>query len=394
MAVKRVSKEALIGETILFVNSDKENELESISPSFMSNQIDIISLDGLKGSPALPTAGTFNIYARTDIDGGFKLVTTNSSMSAIRAGGSLLDDGVAEGATFIGFPLEIKIVPVGVDVAIAYRVDIKQSSVQLDTPNLSSDYSAEMAKGNVPGSSPRAIIMRNPSCSNTDFTDIWGGGGATHDNMIMPTVAESWEVLSDSDDDIAGGAGCRSVLVTTLDDDYGPQVPEIVDMDGQNPVAIPGTHFRPHHLTSTSGLFALTAGPVGGNPHESNIGTIIVRRVSDGAIRMTMLPEFGKSEDSQVSVPAGFTLLTWKAIITWSKGQDGQVVSTVKPFGTDTARISSGKVDSYQTPLVLDFQMKFRSGEKTDRVARAKSSNDGAEVTFIQEFELIDNNFL
>lgn len=131
MAVKRVKKEALVSQTILFT-AETDAEFEAISPSYGYNLIDIISLDGLNGSPVIPTTGSYNVFARTDKDGGFKLLTDNGSLDATKTGGSALADGVAVGASFIDFPLEFKIVPTGVDVAVAYRVHIRQSSVQLN----------------------------------------------------------------------------------------------------------------------------------------------------------------------------------------------------------------------------------------------------------------------
>lgn len=131
MTMKRVSKEALIGDTLLF-NSETDDQIDRIHHSFAMNHIDIISLDALDdGNPVTPTTGTYEIYAKTDIDGGFKLVPERGSFLATLTGGSGLPDGVAVGASFTGFPIEFKIVPTGVDVAVAYRVDIKQSSVQL-----------------------------------------------------------------------------------------------------------------------------------------------------------------------------------------------------------------------------------------------------------------------
>ena len=248
------------------------------------------------------------------------------------------------------------------------------------------DYPIEVAKGNITGATGIAVVMRNPACSDTEFTDVWGGGGASHDNFIYPTAAESWEVVSDSVNDASAGTGVRTVLVTTLDANYIPQTPIIVTLNGTTPVAISGTHFRPHHLTATSALLALTAGS-----SEMNEGTITVQVSGGGDKRIIMLPTFGKSEDSQVTVPAGFTLFIRKVIITWGKDQGGEVLNSIKPFGTDTARISSGKLSVYQSPMVFDFQVIAKSSEKTDRVLRAKSTNADAEFTLIQEYELIDN---
>lgn len=131
MAVKRVFKEALINENTLFVVGD--NEFESISPSFAYNLIDIISLDGLGGNAVTPTAGNYKVYAKTDAGGGFKLISSPSNINANLTGGSSLPDGLAGGLSFIGLALEIKIVPSDIDVAVAYRVFIKQSSSQLNS---------------------------------------------------------------------------------------------------------------------------------------------------------------------------------------------------------------------------------------------------------------------
>jgi len=129
MAVKRVSKEALIGQTILF-NAESDNEFESISPSFAYNLIDIVSLDAIEGNPLTPTQVQYDIYVQTDIDAGFKIVSDNGSINAKTTGGSSLADGIQEGAVFIGVPLAIKIIPKNVN-APAYRVFIKQLSDQL-----------------------------------------------------------------------------------------------------------------------------------------------------------------------------------------------------------------------------------------------------------------------
>lgn len=128
MTMKRVCKEAAIGVTILFTQSDET--IDRVEHSFAMNHIDIISLD-VSGDPVTPTTGSFDIFVRTDVDGGFKRITERSNFNAKLTGGSGLADGVAVDAKFVGFPLEFKIVPNAVDVAISYRVDIKQSSVQL-----------------------------------------------------------------------------------------------------------------------------------------------------------------------------------------------------------------------------------------------------------------------
>lgn len=128
MTVRRVEKEALIASTITFDQNDIENE--RISPNLQINFIDVISLDGLGGSPVIPTTGSFEIHVKTDENGGFKAIADNGSLAATKTGGSALADGIAEGASFKGLPIAIKIVPAGIAVAVAYRVIIKQTNSQ------------------------------------------------------------------------------------------------------------------------------------------------------------------------------------------------------------------------------------------------------------------------
>ena len=128
MTVRRVEKEALIASTIIFDQTGSDHE--QIDPNSPNNFIDVISLDGLGGSPVIPGAGTYEIHVKTDENGGFKAISDNGSLAGGKTGGSALADGIAEGASFTGLPIAIKIVPAGITVAAAYRVLIKQTSVQ------------------------------------------------------------------------------------------------------------------------------------------------------------------------------------------------------------------------------------------------------------------------
>lgn len=128
MTVRRVEKEALIASTITFNQTGSDHE--QIDPSSPNNFIDVISLDGLGGSPVIPGAGTYEIHVKTDENGGFKAISDNGSLAGGKTGGSALADGIAEGASFTGLPIAIKIVPTGITVATAYRVLVKQTNAQ------------------------------------------------------------------------------------------------------------------------------------------------------------------------------------------------------------------------------------------------------------------------
>jgi len=108
MTVIRSQKEALIAATIIFTQDDIQ--AEKIDDNSANNFVDIISLDGLEGDPVIPTTGTYEIFVKTDVNGGFKAISDNGSLAAGKTGGSALADGIAEGASFTGLAQEIKIV--------------------------------------------------------------------------------------------------------------------------------------------------------------------------------------------------------------------------------------------------------------------------------------------
>ena len=126
MTVKRATKEALIGSSIIFTTTDAEF-IERVHPNTAHNFVDVVSLDGLGGNPVIPTAGDYLITVKTNDRGGFKAIQDNGTLSAALTGGSALADGVAEGASFDQSPLEIKVTPIGVDVAAAFAVYITQN---------------------------------------------------------------------------------------------------------------------------------------------------------------------------------------------------------------------------------------------------------------------------
>jgi hypothetical protein len=135
MTTKRISKQALVTDELIFDNQD-DDEKQAISPSYMSSHIDIISLDGIDGQPVIPTAGSYRIYAQTDEEGAYKSIDKNNIVNAKLTGGELNPDGVAQGSYFIGLPLKIKVVPSGIVGAAAYRVNIKQNSQQIDVDGI------------------------------------------------------------------------------------------------------------------------------------------------------------------------------------------------------------------------------------------------------------------
>lgn len=124
--MRKMEVETLIGDdTIINIGPDPR---VNITHGFPYNFIFIVSLDGIGGSPVVPTTGTFKIYVRLVRDGGFHSLTDNGTINADLTGGSSMADGKEKRSSFNGNPYAIKVVPSGVDVAGAYRVTVLQNS--------------------------------------------------------------------------------------------------------------------------------------------------------------------------------------------------------------------------------------------------------------------------
>jgi hypothetical protein len=206
----------------------------------------------------------------------------------------------------------------------------------------------------------------------------------------MPIVAETWTIESDSALDVnLTGTGAWTVIVQSLDIDYNIQTPQIPELNGTTPVDLTGTHYRTHQLASTSGMLVISAGTA-----RCNQGTITIRNKATGDIRMQILPTVGKSEDGHIAVPAGVTLLGLVVVNPWEKDEGGSITNFVTPSTPNAATIQTGIFPAYQNDLTIVFQAKFRSGEKTDRIFKAKPINNGAEVAIVEEFYVVDNSVM
>jgi hypothetical protein len=285
-------------------------------------------------------------------------------------------------------PLNVNVIspdPLPVDVGNTVDVNII-SPDPLPTDGIPKDFSIEVALGNVAGFSTSAVVTRNPAANNTGFFDVWSGGG----NMIMPIVAETWTIESDSALDVnTTGTGAWTVIVPSLDINYVVQTPQTVNLNGVTPVDLTGTHYRTHQLAATSGMQVLTAGST-----HKNQGTLTIKDKATGNIRMTIQPLAGKSEDGHIAVPSGQTLLLLKDINPWDKDQSGTVDIEITPSTPNAATVSTGSFPGYQNDLIIVFQAKFKFPEKIDLIVTAKPLNLNATIRFVYEFYVLDNAIL
>jgi len=111
----------------MLLTQDDPVVAQRITANLPHNFVDIVSLDD-GGAPVTPGGGNYEIYVKTTKEGGFKALTDNGTIPAANTGGDTLADGVAIGASFLGNPLVIKVVPVGVTGAVSYKVHVIQNA--------------------------------------------------------------------------------------------------------------------------------------------------------------------------------------------------------------------------------------------------------------------------
>ena len=126
MPTNRIEKDDLVANTITFIQNDGASDRpNSVLPNVT---VDVITLDGVGGDVDPASAGTFTVWYKTDINGGFKPPPVNPVIDFGEAAGSAGADGAAVAAQFTDLPLEIKVVPAGVVGAASYRVLVNQFS--------------------------------------------------------------------------------------------------------------------------------------------------------------------------------------------------------------------------------------------------------------------------
>lgn len=244
----------------------------------------------------------------------------------------------------------------------------------------STEFRMEIAKGNVAGHSQENLVMRSLFIDDSDFKDVWGVDG----NLVYPTAAETWEVLSDNAADTSAGAGARTIAVTYLDASYVEET-VVVSLNGTTPVTLNTNHFRPRSAV------VATADPAVGH----NVGEIIVRSTGSGTpTRNVIEPTFSASQDTSYTVPAGSSAFFLKQAPYWPKNFDGEIKGFLGIEGGGV-NITGGIFPAYQNTFDITFRAYLRTPEKTDIRFRAKSTSaTDTPFSFVHEFIVIENTFL
>jgi len=239
------------------------------------------------------------------------------------------------------------------------------------------DYFVEVAKGNVAGESLKGIVMTNDGLVAGSFFDLWGGGAT---NIVWPTAAETWEIVSDNANDSSGGSGARQVSVSYLDDQYIEQT-EVVTLNGLTPVVLlGGDHFRPN------GAQVISSGS-----SRENEGEIVIRVSGGGNPRQYIKPGFSVSQDGHFTVPANKTAFALQSTPFYEKNQDGDVRGRLLVFGTNTF-LTTGQFAFYQNAFDIEVKALVPFPEKSDLIFQGTSTNPGPiTVSLVLELLIVDN---
>lgn len=244
-----------------------------------------------------------------------------------------------------------------------------------------SDFWAEVGKRNIKGHDFFGATYSNEAVGAT-FTDLWGGAA----NLVFPTAAESWEIVSDDVNDTAAGTGARTVLVPYLDDSFEEQS-IIATMNGTTPVALNADHFRTYYRRA----LVLTSGSVSST--DSNAGKITIQVAGGGAERGIIPVGNGVSLDSQTTVPANKILIARQVVPILPKNVDGQIRVMFRDNKvTDGAWFSNGPLPIYQNASPIHILAMPFIDEKLDFVAQATVVSAPDAVTEILEFVIVDKN--
>ena len=243
--------------------------------------------------------------------------------------------------------------------------------------DLNADFMLEVRKGNVDGHTS-GIISGRKVLVPSNLETIWGASG----DYAFPTAPESWEVVSDNANDTSAGTGARTVLVSSLDEDYNRQT-QLIFLNGTTPVACTGTHLRAHTAIS------LTAGS-----GKTNAGEIVIRVAGGGATRNVL--QVGKSitSDGIFTVPAGKTLFINRFIPFFPKNQSGLFAVASTASAANSSRLIPGEFTLSEGALDIITGTGAGIAEKTDIELLASSANPNQRVDIAFEFILIDNTEL
>lgn len=192
------------------------------------------------------------------------------------------------------------------------------------------NYSLEIAKGNVNGSSLITKFGHNVDIDTGVPEDVWNQGGL----YVAPTVARIHNIVSTDVNDTAAGTGMRTVLIRGVNASY-TATSETITMNGTSNVPTVNSYLHIHLMQ------AQTVGSGG-----VNAGTITATAQTDATVTCSMVIGQGQSESSIYVVPVGYIAYIMK----------------VRARMNNVTANSAAVVSLYTIPFGLSLQLKTSIG--------------------------------
>jgi len=235
----------------------------------------------------------------------------------------------------------------------------------------------DIVLGNVEGFELLSIPGESTEIGPT-FQNLTPTGGS----QILPTAAETWEILSTDANDSSAGTGAQTVAIVSLDANHVEQT-TLVALDGLTPVTLGGTHLRSRDMV------VVTAGSGVGN---TNIGDLRVRVSGGGTERLKIPAGVGDCKSLIFTIPADKTAFVQNLVIFCQKNRDGTIRPRITPPGGAT--IESAFISTFQNGQSVPISAPIRLEEKTDITVDAESNNANTRCLVFFAMLLVDNDKL
>ena len=254
------------------------------------------------------------------------------------------------------------------------------------------DFKLEVLKGNVPGTSVLTGFGERESIGTTSTgEDIWRGNqlsatpAALASHVLIPTpdpAGEQMSVISESVEDVAGGDGASTILITYIDGSGEEQTTPLI-LNGQTAVDV-----TPSDVKFVQSLNVVTLGS--GNITGVTAGNIRIYKKADATLVYSMIEAGGNmSLESARMVPAGkhLYLQSWNAGEANAQGRltmrlradsaiDGDTLQTGVFLFRSTAYINR------TTTAEITLGFKIPAGSTVKASAWAAAINSQASVTW------------
>ena len=246
--------------------------------------------------------------------------------------------------------------------------------IRKEIEDLNKDFFTEVAKGNVPGHRLEGIQMQGSV--DTTMGDVWGGTG----DMVFPTTAETWEIVSSSANATSAGTGMRTVQIVSLDATKLRQA-QTVTLNGTTAVVLTGTHTRPHLIVGVD------SGSTGANE-----GVITLQVSVAGAVRNVIPIGVGISHDGHFTVPSNETAQFLNLFLLAQKNSNITGKTQISDgTNSNATNVHSADVFIYQSIVNFEVFARLPLASSSDIRIQAKDGSSTFDTTFIYEMLFIEN---